>query len=93
MAFHVSGFKKLMHGEGALKNTVLTALAEMIGTSMLVFLGCMGCVGSLGVVPSHFQIALTFGQAVMIVIQVGDSLVEMLINPAKRFSNTNSFYE
>ncbi|PBC30130.1 Aquaporin AQPAe.a [Apis cerana cerana] len=82
MAFHVSGFKKLMHGEGALKNTVLTALAEMIGTSMLVFLGCMGCIGSLGVVPSHLQIALTFGLAVMIVIQSLGHISLAHINPA-----------
>lgn len=69
--FHVTGFKKLIQGDGAVKNTVLTALAEVIGTSMLVFIGCMGCVGSLGVAPSHLQIALTFGLAVMIVVQVG----------------------
>lgn len=60
-----------MQGDGALKNIVLTALAEVIGTSMLVFMGCMGCVGSLGVAPSAFQIAITFGLAVMVVIQVG----------------------
>lgn len=93
MAFHVSGFKKLMHGEGALKNTVLTALAEMIGTSMLVFLGCMGCIGSLGVIPSHLQIALTFGLAVMIVIQVGNTRFSCRNVKNKRVSNTNSFYE
>lgn len=59
-----------MQGDGALKTTLLTAAAEMIGTSMLVLLGCMGCIGSLGVVPSHFQISITFGLAVMVVIQV-----------------------
>lgn len=67
-----------MQGEGALKNTVLTALAETIGTSMLVFVGCMGCIGSLGVVPSHLQVALTFGLAVMLVIQVSGSIVPKL---------------
>nr|XP_003702537.1 PREDICTED: aquaporin AQPAe.a-like isoform X1 [Megachile rotundata] len=76
------GFKGLMQGEGALKNTVLTALAETIGTSMLVFVGCMGCIGSLGVVPSHLQIALTFGLAVMLVIQSIGHISHAHINPA-----------
>lgn len=53
-----------------MKNTLLTGLAELIGTSMLVFLGCMGCVGSLGVRTFHLQIAIAFGLAVMVVIQV-----------------------
>nr|XP_034190220.1 aquaporin AQPAe.a-like isoform X1 [Osmia lignaria] len=77
-----SGFKRLMQGEGALKNTVLIALAETIGTSMLVFVGCMGCIGSLGVVPSHLQIALTFGLAVMLVIQSIGHISHAHINPA-----------
>ncbi|XP_076756788.1 aquaporin-like isoform X2 [Xylocopa sonorina] len=76
------GFKKLMQGDGALKNTVLTALAEMIGTSMLVFMGCMGCIGSLGVEPSHFQVAMTFGLVVMIVIQCIGHISGAHINPA-----------
>ncbi|KAK1118199.1 hypothetical protein K0M31_015246 [Melipona bicolor] len=78
----INGFKKLVQGDGAVKNTVLTALAEVIGTSMLVFIGCMGCVGSLGVVPSHFQIALTFGLAVMIVIQSVGHISVAHVNPA-----------
>lgn len=69
--FHVAGFKKLMHGEGAMKKTMLIVLAETIGTSMLLFVGCMGCVGGLGSEPTPLQISLTFGLAVMIVIQVG----------------------
>ncbi|KAG7212268.1 hypothetical protein KM043_012597 [Ampulex compressa] len=77
-----SGFKKLMHGEGAMKNTLLTGLAELIGTAMLVFLGCMGCVSSLGVVPPHLQITLTFGLAVMVVIQCIGHISHAHINPA-----------
>lgn len=59
-----------MEGEGTMKSTLLAGLAELIGTSILVLVGCMGCVGSLGVVPPHLQITLTFGLAVMVVIQV-----------------------
>ena len=77
-----TGFKKLMHGDGALKTTLLTAAAEMIGTSMLVLLGCMGCIGSLGVVPSHFQISITFGLAVMVVIQTLGHISQAHVNPA-----------
>jgi glycerol uptake facilitator-like aquaporin len=55
----------------------LTGLAELIGTFILVFVGCMGCIGSLGVLPKHLQITLTFGLAVMVAIQVS-RLVEYL---------------
>lgn len=50
--------------------TTKSGLAELIGTAMLVFLGCMGCVGSLGVQPSLLQISFAFGLVVMLVIQV-----------------------
>ncbi|XP_054006946.1 aquaporin AQPAe.a-like [Hylaeus anthracinus] len=76
------GFKRLMQGEGEMKNTILTALAEMMGTSILVLMGCMGCVGTFGVVPSHFQIAVTFGLAVMIVIQSVGHISHAHVNPA-----------
>lgn len=66
-----------MQGEGTVKTMFLTGLAELIGTSILVFVGCMGCVASLGVVPPHLQITLTFGLAVMVAIQVS-LLVEKL---------------
>lgn len=56
--------------EGKVKTTLIAGLAELIGTGILVFLGCMGCVAGLGVVPFHLQIALTFGFAVAVVIQV-----------------------
>lgn len=60
----------MMYGEGAMWDTFLKGVAELVGTSILVFLGCMGCVGSLGVSPPHVQSTLTFGLTVMIVIQV-----------------------
>ena len=77
-----SGFKKLMHGEGAMKKTVLIVLAETIGTSILLFVGCMGCVGGLGSEPTPLQISLTFGLAVMIVIQSIGHISDAHINPA-----------
>lgn len=65
-----TGFRHLMHTEGTMKEAIIAAVAEMMGTGILVFLGCMGCVGGLGMVPPHLQITLNFGLAVMIVIQV-----------------------
>lgn len=72
-------FRKLVQEEGSVKKTIITGLAEMIGTSILVFLGCMGCVSGLGIVPSHLQITLTFGLSVMIVIQVVIHIVCMFL--------------
>lgn len=77
-----SGFKKLMAGEGALKNTLRTGLAELLGTAILVFIGCMGCVSGLGVNPHHLQVTLTFGLAVMIVIQCVGHISSAHVNPA-----------
>lgn len=51
------------------------ALAEVLGTGLLVFLGCMGCIGGFGIAPSHLQITINFGLAVLIVIQVGRSFL------------------
>lgn len=53
-----------------MKKILIAGLAELIGTGILVFLGCMGCIAGLGVAPPHLQITLTFGLAIMIVIQV-----------------------
>lgn len=77
-----AGLKRWVQGEGTVKTTLLAGLAEMIGTSILVFIGCMGCVGSLGVVPPHLQITLNFGFAVMVVIQCIGHISQAHINPA-----------
>ncbi|XP_020277927.1 aquaporin AQPcic-like isoform X2 [Pseudomyrmex gracilis] len=77
-----AGLKRWVQTEGTMKNTLLTGLAELIGTSMLVFLGCMGCVGSLGVRTFHLQIAIAFGLAVMVVIQCIGHISSAHINPA-----------
>lgn len=70
MIYFILGLYKMIYGHGDMWETFLSGMAELVGTAMLVFLGCGGCIGSLGVVPSHLQITLTFGFAVMIVIQV-----------------------
>lgn len=55
--------------------TLKSAIAELVGTAILVFIGCTGCIGSLGVLPSVLQVSLTFGLAVLIAIQVAFHLL------------------
>ncbi|XP_011175849.1 aquaporin AQPcic isoform X1 [Solenopsis invicta] len=76
------GIKKWVHEESTMKSTLIAGLAELIGTGMLVFLGCMGCIAGLDVVPPHLQITLTFGFAVMVVIQCIGHISQAHINPA-----------
>ncbi|XP_011696207.1 PREDICTED: aquaporin AQPcic-like isoform X2 [Wasmannia auropunctata] len=77
-----AGLKRWMQGEGTVKRALITGLAEMLGTAMLVFMGCMGCIAGLGVAPFHLQIAITFGFAVMVVIQCIGHISQAHINPA-----------
>lgn len=44
-------------------------LAELIGTAMLIFIGCMGCLSWNGQPPSSLQSSFTFGMVVMLIIQ------------------------
>ncbi|XP_052888198.1 uncharacterized protein LOC128296751 [Anopheles moucheti] len=57
-------------------------LAELIGTGLLVMLGCMGCVSGLGHTPSHFELCINFGLIVMIVVQVFGCVSGAHLNPA-----------
>lgn len=53
-------------------------LAELLGTGILVFLGCMGCAGT----SNHLQIVLNFGFAVLIAIQCFGCVSGAHLNPA-----------
>ncbi|XP_070525282.1 aquaporin-like isoform X1 [Cardiocondyla obscurior] len=77
-----AGLKKWVQGEGTLKTTLVAGLAELFGTAILVFLGCMGCIAGAGTAPPHLQITLTFGLAVMVVIQCIGHISQAHINPA-----------
>jgi aquaporin rerated protein, invertebrate len=57
-------------------------LAEVIGTGLLVFLGCMGCVNGFGFTPSHLSICLGFGLAVMLIINIFGCVSGAHLNPA-----------
>ena len=50
-------------------------VAELIGTALLVFLGCLGCVGGLGNIPNYLQVCFSFGFAVMIAIMVSQTII------------------
>ncbi|KAI7815657.1 Entomoglyceroporin-1 [Rhyzopertha dominica] len=56
--------------------------SEFVGTAILLFLGCMGCVASItgGPIP-HEQISFTFGLAVMISLQCFGHISGSHINP------------
>ncbi|KAL7736540.1 hypothetical protein ACLKA6_015188 [Drosophila palustris] len=56
-------------------------LAELLGTGILVFLGCMGCVGT-PFLNSHLQMVLNFGFAVLIAIQCFGCVSGAHLNPA-----------
>lgn len=58
-------------------------LGELIGTAMLVFLGCMGCVHNTTFSSNnHLQMTLNFGLVVMVVVQCFGCVSGSHLNPA-----------
>lgn len=57
-------------------------LAELIGTGLLVFLGCMGCVKNESFANNHLQTVLNFGLVVMVIIQCFGCVSGAHLNPA-----------
>jgi len=57
-------------------------LAELLGTGILVFLGCMGCVKIAAIPNTHLQMVLNFGLAVLIAIQCFGCVSGAHLNPA-----------
>lgn len=54
-------------------------LGEVLGTGTLIFIGCMGCIGTLGVAPPPpMQTAFTFGLTVNLLIMVS-RLIQILL--------------
>ncbi|XP_046421002.1 aquaporin AQPcic-like isoform X2 [Neodiprion fabricii] len=76
------GIKQLLKDEASWSQTLVAGLAEFLGTAILIFVGCMGCVGSLTDIPNALQTALTFGFAVTCVIQIIGHISVAHINPA-----------
>ncbi|XP_030372201.1 aquaporin AQPcic [Scaptodrosophila lebanonensis] len=67
---------------GSTLDKICAFLGELIGTGMLVFLGCMGCVKTDLFPNNHLQIILNFGLAVMICIQCFGCVSGAHLNPA-----------
>lgn len=69
--------------KGSTLDKICAFLGELIGTGILVFLGCMGCVKN-GVFldNSHLQMVLNFGLAVLIAIQCFGCVSGAHLNPA-----------
>ncbi|KAG5319284.1 TIP41 protein, partial [Pseudoatta argentina] len=59
---NVSGIWKLQ------ENTMTMLAAEIIGTAMLLYIGCMGSVGSMGSASPMLQTALAFGLSANFII-------------------------
>lgn len=59
-------------------------LSETIGTAMLIFLGCMGCVDLTDgkSPPSHLNIVLGFGLIVMLIVNIFGMVSGAHLNPA-----------
>lgn len=57
-------------------------LAELLGTALLMFLGCMSCISWDDVPPSPLQGSLAFGMVVMLIITVFGCVSGAHLNPA-----------
>ncbi|XP_024944777.1 aquaporin AQPAe.a isoform X2 [Cephus cinctus] len=65
------------------KGTLTMFLAEVVGTAVLIFLGCMGSVGTLALEPPKpLQTALTFGLTVNLIIMMLGHVSGAHLNPA-----------
>ncbi|KAG7198576.1 hypothetical protein KM043_005940 [Ampulex compressa] len=65
------------------KGTLTMFLAEIVGTGILLFVGCMGCIGSMGpTAPPPMQMALTFGLTVNLIIMMLGHVSGAHLNPA-----------
>lgn len=51
-------------------NILRVGVAEVLGTGLLLFLGCMSCVEIGGFKPSHLTICIGFGLAVMLIVNI-----------------------
>ncbi|XP_016947354.1 aquaporin AQPcic isoform X2 [Drosophila biarmipes] len=68
--------------KGSTLDKISAFLGELIGTGILVFLGCMGCVKTDIFPNNHLQIVLNFGFAVLVAIQCFGCVSGAHLNPA-----------
>ncbi|EFN78638.1 Aquaporin AQPcic [Harpegnathos saltator] len=65
------------------EGTMTMFAAEIVGTGILIFIGCMGCIGTMGPEPPPpMQTALTFGLTVNLIIMMLGHVSGAHLNPA-----------
>ncbi|KAK0090388.1 hypothetical protein PV325_000670 [Microctonus aethiopoides] len=65
------------------EGTLTMFVSEIIGTAVLIFIGCMGCIGTMGPTPPPpMQTALTFGLTVNTIIMMLGHISGAHLNPA-----------
>ncbi|KAJ8676082.1 hypothetical protein QAD02_011868 [Eretmocerus hayati] len=65
------------------KGTYTMFVAEVVATASLIFIGCMGCIGTMGpAIPPPLQTSITFGMAVNLLIMTYGHLSGAHMNPA-----------
>lgn len=63
------------------KGTATMFTAEVVGTAILIFIGCMGCIGTMGPYPPPpLQMALTFGLTVNLIIMASVKYIDVKIS-------------
>ncbi|VEN62165.1 unnamed protein product, partial [Callosobruchus maculatus] len=73
----------LTHDHLSMMDRLILFLAEYLGTAILVFLGCAGCVKFReGSGPGALEVALAFGMAILIAVQCVGHISGAHINPA-----------
>ncbi|KAH8371469.1 hypothetical protein KR093_007564, partial [Drosophila rubida] len=73
---------KVFKMKGSTLDKISCFLAELLGTGILVFLGCMGCVKSDLFPNNHLQMVLNFGFTILIAIQCFGCVSGAHLNPA-----------
>lgn len=69
--------------KSAVQDVISAFLAELIGTGMITFAGCMSCVPiDRENPPSSFQSGLAFGLVIMVIILIFGAVSGAHLNPA-----------